>query len=448
MDTAAGGDGDGGVHVDSTPFCLTPIQAGIDKTVLRRRFSFYLHDLFIESLAMKNNLPALVYACTLFGLSISWQQAMADGVLDLNPYVSGTVTYDDNVFRLAGRQEALAVLGEEKMSDTIRTLNAGINADLELGRQLLRLGLGGTQVRYSHFTFQDYNGSNYNLGWDWRIGSHFYGELSRSHVLSQSGFTEFQSTLLNERTVQRDVLRANWEIHPRWRASVSHEEVSQDNSEPQFRLSDRDESSNEAGLTYQTPKGSELGLSVRRLETDYPGRPPLDVLLYGKSNRQDEIILRGKCQPSDKLFLNGRISTFTREGDGPAAKEFEGRNIRLEVNWQATEKSSLVASAWREFRLADDLSIGFARVSGMRLTPAWRPTSKVLIQADAMKEEVSYLEGGRAGETLNTYGLNMIYLPHEKVRAQVGWQHVERETPQVLSSYRSNSFNASVSIDF
>jgi exopolysaccharide biosynthesis operon protein EpsL len=397
---------------------------------------------------MKNNFLKLACACSLLGIPLTSSPARAEGILDLNPYVSGSATHDDNVFRVSGRQEALALLGEEKMSDVITVLNAGINASLELGRQFFRLELGGSQVRYDHFTFQDYNGRNDKLAWDWRIGNHLSGELATSRVLSQSGFTEFQSTLLNERTVRRDVFAVNWEVHPRWQVSASHEEASQENSELQFRSSDRDETSDEVSLTYRTPKDSEIRLSLRRLDTEYPGRLPSDVLLYGDSNQHREVVLKGRWQPGGKVLLNAQIASFAREGEGPLGKDFKDVNSRLDATWQATGKTALSASVWQEFRLADDLNIGFSRARGIRVSPVWRPTSKIQVQADAMMEDVTYLEGDRPDETMKTWSLNMTYLPHEKVRAQLGWQHEARETPDALSAYRSGSLNASVRIDF
>jgi exopolysaccharide biosynthesis operon protein EpsL len=334
------------------------------------------------------------------------------------------------------------------MSDTVKTLGAGIEADIELGRQQFEISGGGTQVRYNHFSFQDYDGSNRRLVWNWRLGSRVYGELSSSRVVSQSGFTEFQSTLLNKRTVDRDVARINWELHPAWRLFAGREETQQSNSQQQFRISDRDETMDEAGIAYLSRKGSELTLAMRRTDTEFPGRLPVAVSLYGKGNRQDEVILRAHWVATGKLLINGSASAFTREGEGPAAQTFHGVNGRLDASLQATGKSALNVGIWQEYRLADDLNLGFARAEGFRLSPLWSPTSKLQVQADVTHEQLTYLEGDRPDERLTTYGLNVAYAPHEKIRTQLAWKFDERDTSQAFRNYRSNSVMASMQLSF
>jgi exopolysaccharide biosynthesis operon protein EpsL len=373
--------------------------------------------------------------------------AHAEGMLELSPYVSATVVHDDNIFRVSGKQEALALLGDDKMSDTVTILGAGLNLRAEVGRQLFVAGYGKTRTRFDYYSFQDSEGDTRNLGWNWRIGNHLFGEISSSESTSQSSFTEFQSVRLNLKTVRNDVYRANWELHPRWTVTLAHQDTTTENSA--FTTSDKGERADIATLTYRTPAGNELALVAQRREMEFPGRTPVLKLLYGDSNQHREMAIKAKWQPSGKLQLNGQLGFFRREGEGPLSDEFSDINKRLDATWAVTGKTTLMASAWQEYRLADDLTLGFSKASGLRVSPAWQPTSRIQVRADASVEDVAYQDIARGDETLRAWGINASYLPHRKVSMQLGWRHEDRSTQQnALNDYDSDSLNASVRIDF
>src|SRR5688572_20452201 len=81
-------------------------------------------------------------------------QALADGQLE--PFVSHTVTRDDNVFRLSEQSDAAAVLGSPSKSDTYRSTAVGLNFDVPAGRQRIEGGLWFNDNRYDEFTILDF----------------------------------------------------------------------------------------------------------------------------------------------------------------------------------------------------------------------------------------------------------------------------------------------------
>ncbi len=396
-------------------------------------------------------LAILAMAISLFSLP-----SHAEGQIDLKPYVSASASYDDNLFRLASKSDALAILGSDKMSDRFYRTDAGINVDWAISRQHLLLELNLNQNDFDHFSFLNNDGYAYKIGWEWQIGNHLAGLLSLREDRSMAGFSEIQNPVLNLRTRTSKLASLNWDFHPRWRLRALREETDFSNSDISYRASDRSELAYEVGIQYATPKGSRIGLSMRQTDSAYDARDAFSLFFFGNTNRQRELALDGTWDLTGKTRIQARIAKVEREYEEAPERNFDGWAGSANINWQATGKLSLVASATRNIYAIDDLQASFVQSDIWSLSPSWAITSKLYLQASASYEERSYLGdpafvflgASQREDKIKAGNLSLRYVPYPKVNLQLIWQKESRDSNASGIGYQDNTLTSNLRVDF
>jgi len=400
------------------------------------------------------NFSFLCKAATLTVLSASLH-AGAEGLLDIRPYVAATATYDDNLFRVSGADEARAVLGTDAMSDTTRRIEAGIDADWKISRQHLLLALNLNQSRFDRFDFLDNNGNSKKLAWGWTIGSHLGGEVSTSESRSISGFTEIQNPARNERTGRNKLIGANWDMYPRWRLHAQRDESESENSLAIYRSSDRKDVAHETAVQYTTPAGNRISVSAREVASEYPARDVFSTFVFGNGNRQLDKAFNFAWQLHGKTRVNGRLARIERKYEELSQRNMKTWTGRLGADWQPAGKTTLSVSAARDIYAVDDIASTYVRSDALSISPAWAATAKLKVQARASYEKRSYqgdpgfLLGAlpQREDKLKTTGLTVSYALDEKVQTQMTWQNESRDSSTLDGGYRARSLNANVRIE-
>lgn len=383
-------------------------------------------------------------------------QARAEGQIDLKPYVAATLTYDDNLFRFAGQDQARIALGSNAMSDRFTRTEAGINVDWEVSRQHLRLELALNQNRFDRFSFLDSNGNNKKIAWDWSVGNHLSGELSMNEEKSMGGFNEIRNPVLNLRTNKRNLMSLNWDFHPSWRLHLQRDGTDFMNGLASSRSADRNDISHEIALQYSTPGGNRIGLSARGTETEYPQRDKFSTVVFGNSNRQRDLALNVVWQPSGKTMINGRLARVERKYDELKQRDVTDWAGQVGLNWQATGKTALQAAVVHDIYAIEDLAATYIQSDRVTLNPSWIPTAKIAVQGNLDYENRSYLgDPGfllghvpRREEKVKTAGLVVSYTPYDKVKTQLSLQKTKRDSNVAGSGYETNSITANVRFDF
>jgi len=373
-------------------------------------------------------------------------QASAEGQIDLKPYVSETLTYDDNVFRFASKDQARIALGSEAMSDRMSTTEAGVNADFRLSRQHFLVQIGLNKTSFDRFDFLNNNGSNKKVGWNWSIGNHLAGELSMSEQKSMAGFNDVHNPVLNIRTNTRSLMSLNWDFHPSWRLHVQHDETENKNGLAGYRSSDRNDAANEMLLQYKTAAGNLVGLSARQIDTTYPA---LDNV-FNNQNQQRELALDFVWQPAGKTMINGRVGLVDRRYEVLKQRDVTDWIGRTNLNWQVTGKTAVQAGVARDMYAIDDLAGTYVVTDSLSLTPAWMPTAKITVQGNMSYQSINYVAGiGNSREDkVKTAGLVVSYLPHEKIQTMLSLQKTKRDSSLSGNGFESNSITANVRVDF
>lgn len=370
------------------------------------------------------------------------------------PFVSYTRLWDDNLYRLSPSEIAANLVPHE--SDRYGVLSAGVDVDWRPARQQVEARLSKSQVRFDRNTRLDYDGSDYQLKWNWRLGNHWSGRLGATERVTQSSFSDQTNLLINNVVTREERFAdANWQFHPRWSVGAGATALSSSNSAAQQASLDYDETAYSATLGYRTPKGSALRLQLRRVNGDYPRRT---ALFLDRAYTQDEINLTGDWNVSGKLVTRGRVGYVQRRNDTVSQRDFSGVAGRLSADYLPTVKTLLNVAVFREIANSDDANASYQLSTGASLGAAWQATSKLTLRATAQIEnrrfegDTGLLPGlPRRDEDTASGSVTLSYAPLRMATVDVGVQAGERKTNvpfYAANEYRFRAVFVTMRLDF
>jgi exopolysaccharide biosynthesis operon protein EpsL len=366
------------------------------------------------------------------------------------PFVSYTRYYDSNLYRLADSEKNLV----PQLSDQYSVLSAGLNVDWQPGRQRVIASASKNLVRFSRYSNLDYDGSDYQLKWNWRLGNRWSGQVGAIEKVTQSNLSDQLGLPVNN-TVTRENRFANaeWHFHPRWNVGVGAAAATSTNSTTQQAPLDYEQDSVSATLGYTTPKGSKLRAQLRQVDGEYPNRP---VTYVDRLYTQTEYNLMGDWSFTGKLIARGRIGYTQRENDTQSQRDFSGMTGRVSADYFPTGKTMLTWALYRELGNSDDLNASYQINTGTSLAAAWLITTKITLRANGSFENRSF-EGDtglvipglvqRDEDTLSG-SLSLSYAPLRMATIDVGLQAGRRDSNILVNDYTFRSVFVSVRADF
>jgi exopolysaccharide biosynthesis operon protein EpsL len=402
------------------------------------------HDRELALLVMTYSMLRLHVLSCFFIISAS---AVAEGVVDFNPYIYTGLTYDDNLFRFSSDKEANAASGYAK-SDVVKKLGVGVDANLHLSRQLVTLSADLSQNRYNNNAFLDNNGKSLSLGWSWRLGSDIYGKISTSKSESISGFDNNNDRVRNARTVNNKHADINWDFLPSWTLHASHEYVDLNNDQTSYQYLNREDDIYEAGIRYSNPLGTQVGLYYRKADSDYLDRlNTLYGFYYGTARAQKQVGVTMAWLPSQKTKISGQVSKVNFKRESGLQKDFNGINQRWNFTYLLSGKSNIVLTAYNEATSVDDLFASYVEYKGFSVKPTWGATSKISITGVFSIEDREFLGNSltgvpsRANDRTERASVSMAYKPIDKALIQIGYSNEKRDANIENNSYRFNNIN-------
>lgn len=379
--------------------------------------------------------------------TLSANQLYAEGMLDMQPYVRAGILYDDNLFRFASKTEAQSA-GFSNMSDSVKTLDVGVQTNLRLSRQLFRVNASINENQYNQYTFLDNTGKAYGLSWNWQLGDDIYGDLSTSRTQSIAGFSDNDIVLRNLRTFKRQRASANWNLLSSVTLYGTKENSVLDNEELTFEGLDREDDSYEVGTRYQSTSGTQVGLFYRYLESDYLNRTGATALIFGRKNEQKQYGLNLVWLPTLKTRLSGQVShiAFTREE--AIQEDFNGINHRWNVDYTLSAKTTLGMTAYRELASVDDLLSTYVLFKGASANVGWNITSKLNMNGSYGVGKREFLGGSSIFSAVvaredNTkrFAWNLDYQPTAHALLQLRFVDEDRASNISRQAYRFQSIN-------
>ena len=397
-------------------------------------------------------------ACKVFsigGLIFISSATSAEGIVDIKPYVSANINYDDNVFRLSSPEQAKAILGSTETSDTVKQTNLGVVVNLRLSRQLLTASTSINESKYNRFKNLDNTGKSNSLRWSWRLGNDVYGEISASKSEAIAGFNETNSPVKNLRTSSGQIATINWNFHPDWTLNLIQERTQLENALVSSNMLDREDVTNQFGIRYQSQIGNELGLAYRISDSSYPNRTGLTLAIFGNETTQKDIIVTAAWSPFKKTRISTQISQASLIHKNSIQPDFNGLSQRWNLDYSLTGKTSVNLTAYQELSAVDDLLSTNVRLRGFSINPIWNATGKITLHAGLGYEERNYL--GSVGIPISNSdrydeskqaNISIAYTPTRKSLVELKYQGEDRTTNDINAGYQYNNINFSVRYDY
>lgn len=392
-------------------------------------------------------------------LMLSGAASTADS---LKPFVSYGHYYDSNIFRV-DRDEAVVI--EEngtvktapQRSDRYSVLSAGLNLDWRPGRQRVIASLARSQVRFDRYAFLDYDGEDYLVTWQWRLGNDWSGRIGASRKVSQASFADFSNAAAVNNRLERDSVfgSAEWQIGSRWSAGLDGSRLRTANSAPLYAAQDYTETGIASWLGYATPKGSRLRGQLRTTRARYPKRATLPGMLVDNSFAQTELGFLGDWDISAKVKSHMTMAYIKRDHDNVVQRDFSGISTRTWIDYGASAKTGFSAAVYRELGSSELENARYFLNSGVSLGASWKLTDKLVLRAAGTAERHDY-KGDPApvagvasrSDKLVSGMLSLSYAPTQAVSIDLGAQSARRDTNQIGEDYVSHQLFTTVRVDF
>jgi exopolysaccharide biosynthesis operon protein EpsL len=381
---------------------------------------------------------------------VSTTTVLAEGIIDIKPFVNASVNYDDNVYRISTPERAKLLLGSSNTSDVIKQLGVGVAVNLRLSRQLVNVSAGVNKNSFNRFQNLDNTGRSNELTWNWRLGSDLYGQIGASENVSIAGFNENRIQERNLTTTAQKFANINWNLIPDWTLRASRQQLIFENDSQNFAFLDREDEIYEAGINYQNQLNTNLGLAYRVLDSSFQNRTGFLKNNLGDEITQKQVVLNAAWLPTDKTKLSTSIAKVRLDRKNATIDGFSGLNQRLGLDHALTGQINLSLAAYKDLTPIDDVISTFVETKGISINPIWNFTSKVLISAGMRYEKQNFI--GSAGLTLDNEDrlddikeatLGLIYTPTTKSQVQLQYRGIKRSTNLLNAGFESNSLNLS-----
>jgi exopolysaccharide biosynthesis operon protein EpsL len=379
----------------------------------------------------------------------------AEGIVDIKPYASASISHDDNIFRFSSPEQAKAVLGSDDASDTVKQVDVGVAVNLRLSRQLVTAATSVNESTYSRFQNLNNTGNANSLRWSWRIGNDVYGELSTSKSEAIAGFNETRSQSKNLRTSSRQLASINWNLQPDWTLSANREHVKLDNALESSNVYDREDDIYESSIRYHNLSGTVLGLSYRVADSMYPNRTGFTQSIFGNESTQKDIIVSAAWVPTAKTRVTTRVSRVSLDRKDSSQRDFNGFSQRWNLDESLTSKTSVNLTAYQEVSPVEDVLSTYVKIKGWSINPIWDATDKIRVRSSFGYEARTYL--GSAGIYFNNierydesklFNLSLTYAPTLRSLVQLQYQGEKRTSNTGNQGYQFNNLNLSLRYDY
>lgn len=376
---------------------------------------------------------ALAFALTFAFAPSSW--ALFQDRVEV--FAGQNVSYDSNVFRISDQLDPRATIGVSSLSDTSTTTLLGFNLDIPISLQRIQAGYTWTHTRYNRFDDLNFSGGSGRLAYLFAYEDKVTGEVGVTHQKGLSTFTNIQQRIPDFVTSKVFYANGAWLMTPRWRLHGVFNYSEQEHSATQRLVQDLERTSTEAGLSYVTPQANRIGGAVRVEK----GRLPTDTVISGVSfdNSYDQVGAGfvGHWTVSGLSQLDGRVEYVKREYDQQSSRNYSGPMFALSWTYTPTGKLTFLTTASRDIGPLEDINTSFVLVTGITVKPTWAVSEKVSVQGNLGYSVWEYTAvGGNSFENrVRNVGVGVAWRPFTRVLVQAGVSREKRTSTLQFSDY-------------
>lgn len=293
------------------------------------------------------------------------------------PYVFGSLTYDSNLFRVSGSQEATQRLGTHNTADMIRSAGVGFKYELPISLQTFKFDGSIARQDYQRFHSLNHNKADADATWAWEVGRLWSGTLKLSYFHDISSFNQLQQAVKDTRNGRQAYFDADYNFIPDWDAifggkwrSINHDKI---------RTLNIRESTGFVGLHYRTTRNSFVGTRATYTHARLPNPTYDNGLPVNNDYNQQAYDLVAQWTADTGSYIRGRVGLTERQLVSNSQRNFTGITGLLQANIEMTDQTSLLLTAMRQPESLNDQITTYAVATGGQAGVQWSITPKIKI---------------------------------------------------------------------
>ena len=414
---------------------------------------FKASPVFKEPPAFKAKVSRSILLAALASPGLLWA-APGDTV---QPYVSSSIAYDNNLLRLSSEVNPITVSGQPSAADTIKQGTAGVKVDWKQSRQEVFLDASVSESRFNRFTILNYQATNIQSRWNWQTVNNLSGDVGYNRNTTLSGFDQIQSLVKNLSTNENEFFDTAWQLVPgiRLNGSVTHS----DYNVPSDSIYGNNYMAYTAGAYFTPRSGNEIGIKGTRQVQSYPVLQSYSGVLVDNGFTQTQLLATINWLYSGHIRLNGQAGVVSMDQNEFKERNFNGKTMRGTLSWIASGKTRIDLTAWNEIDAYDDLTTSYTQSKGVSLGPTWAATGKISVSAlmqhvnraflgDPLLVLYPNLQIAERQDTIDTSSIGVNYQPLNAVSISGSIQFERRTSNRLDTDYADKAFNLNLSILF
>jgi hypothetical protein len=370
--------------------------------------------------------------------------------------IADRFNYDDNIYRLPPSIDVTSVAGPSATrSDSFNSLTLGGNGRWFSDIQAVALNFRADDNRFIRNGSLDNVSGKGNLEWDWRLATHWSGQLGVSYLRELSDFAN--TGFYARDIVQREDYFGNvrYQIGPQWAvyggfigANTSH------TAEPEQQFDFRSSAGN-AGIELATSSSNTVALDYRYTDATFPQGSPVNGATFNSNYKEDtaQILVKYVFSAATELDLGGGY--LKRDYPESAFASFSGDIWNVALQWEPTDQLQWVLKGWRRLAAYIDAESNYFVSKGVSLTPTWIATQTLKLSLTISRENHDYIGSSPSAITfvsrrdqLTSARGGLIYAPKDTLLFNLTCRYDKRNTNQAIFQFNDTLATASVTYKF
>lgn len=399
-----------------------------------------------EGAAGRNRVAVAVAVASLLGTTAATAENPPPGD-EFGWFVSGALTGDDNVFRVADDAPAPAVGGSQR-SDVSLVSSAGIHFDLPVSAQRVVGQFTFGDHRYNRFDELNHDSYSGRLGFLWQAGSQVDGQVvaRQEYMLTSLANVQAgaQSSTPNFLRTREALAEAGYGLESSWQLRGAISRLEHHNSSQQFFISDSRRDAGELTLAYVTGSKNRIGVTARVEDGKLDNPQTIAGIPVSNSYEQRRAFGLLDWSPTEQSQLRLRGGRVQREYDEISQRDYSTWSYNASYEWRPRDAVTLTAIVQRDISDSEQVDVGLVVMRSILLQPALQLSQKVRLALNledgrrAYRGNVTDAVGNVAPvlhEHIRLVEAAMFAQVTQKVRLALNLRREQRDSDRVLSDY-------------